>query len=127
MLALFAGVQGEAALGALSDRIGQILQQRSALGAAGDGSGTGHVEGTRSESVFSFCCGWFVEFLLWLATGILVAALPILAVGQIVPPEKLPHSPLLSRVAQVPVERPMERLMRTSESAAALCTLACFL
>ena len=101
MLALFAGVQGEAAFGALSDGIGQILQQRSALGAAGDGSGSGHVEGTRSEGVFSFCCGWFVEFFLRLATGILVAALPILAVGQIVPPEKLPHSPLLARVAQV--------------------------
>src|SRR6202051_1633915 len=82
-----------------------MLQQRATFGAAGAGSRSGHVERTRSEGVFSFCCGWFVEFFLRLATGILVAALPILAIGQKVPPEKLPHSALLAREPQVPVGR----------------------
>ena len=101
MFALFAGVQREPTLGTISDRIGQVLQESSALGATRDGAGSGHLERTGSESIFSFCGGWFFEFFLRLAGGILVSALPILAVGQRVPPEKLPHSALLARLAQV--------------------------
>jgi len=101
VFALFAGVQGEPTLGTISDGIGQVLQESSALGATRDGAGSGHVERTGSESIFSFCGGWFFEFFLRLAGGILVSALPILAVRQRVPPEKLPHSALLARLAQV--------------------------
>jgi hypothetical protein len=101
VFALFAGVQGEPTLGTISDGIGQVLQESSALGATRDGAGSRHVERTGSESIFSFCGGWFFEFFLRLAGGILVSALPILAVRQIVPPEKLPHSALLARLAQV--------------------------
>ncbi len=85
MLALLAGVEIESALGALANGIGEILQERSALGATGNGASAGHVEGPRSESVFffgSFVGGRVVELFFCAATGILIPALAILAVGQ---------------------------------------------
>src|ERR1035438_904630 len=88
VFALFAGMQGETALGTLADRVGEILEQSSALGAAGDGAGSGHVEGARSESVLALGRRRFFEFFFCAAprAGILVTALPILGVGQKVPP-----------------------------------------
>jgi hypothetical protein len=84
VFALFAGVQIEAAFGALADRIGEILEQGAAFGAARDGSGSGHVHGARAEGIFSLWI-WsrrLVELFFRAAAGILVSALAILAVGQ---------------------------------------------
>jgi hypothetical protein len=106
VFALFAGVQVEAAFWALSDGVGEILQKRSAFGAAGDGAGSGHVHGARSEGVFSFWSGRrpLGLGLLGSATGVLVTALPIFAVGQKMPPQsvqlKVPHCPPLQAAAQ---------------------------
>ena len=83
MFALFAGVQIESAFRTLSDGIGEILQQRSAFGAAGDGARARHVDRARSKGVFFFRSGRrLLEFFFRPAAGILVSTLPILAIGQ---------------------------------------------
>src|SRR5258706_2166330 len=87
MFALFAGVEVESAFWALPDRIGGSLQQRAAFRTPGNGSCSGHVHRTRSEGVFSFRLRrGLLELFFWSATGILVSALAIFAVGQEVPP-----------------------------------------
>src|SRR5258708_16957253 len=86
MFALFAGVEVESAFWALPDRIGEILQQRAAFRTPGNGSWSGHVHRTRSAGVFSFRLRRaLLELLFRSATGILVSALAIFAVGQEVP------------------------------------------
>ena len=83
MFALLAGMEIESALRALAHGIGEILQQRSAFGAARDRACARHVNGTRSESVFFFWSGRrLIEFFFRSRARILVSALPILAVGQ---------------------------------------------
>ena len=91
MFALFAGVQCETAFRALADWVGEILQQRSTFGATGDGPSSGHVDGPRPECVLFLRGNWLLKFLFWTTarTGVLVAALPILAVGQKAPPENV--------------------------------------
>jgi hypothetical protein len=93
MFALFAGVQIETALRALPDWIGEILQQRAAFGAAGNGACAGHVDRPRAEGVFFLDGGGLLEFLFWSSAGILVSALPIFAVGQRVPPSAISFQP----------------------------------
>jgi len=64
------------------------LEYLAALGAARDSARSGHVHGPRSEGVFFFRSRRLLELgLLRSATGILVTALPIFAVGQKAPPE----------------------------------------
>jgi hypothetical protein len=92
VFALLAGVEVESALRALSDWIGQILQQRAAFGAAGDGARPGHVHGPRAECVLFFWSGWLVEFFFRSRARILVSALPIFAIGQKAPPEDVSFS-----------------------------------
>jgi hypothetical protein len=86
VLALFAGVQSEGTLRALPDRVGEILQQRAAFRTARDGPRSRHVDRARPEGVLFFRGRWLIELFLRSRTGILVSALPILAVGQKVPP-----------------------------------------
>src|ERR1019366_1963301 len=87
VFALFAGVQSEAALRALPDRVGEILQQRAAFRTARDGPRSRHVDRARPEGVFFFWGRWLLELFYRSRTGILVSALPILGVGQKAPPE----------------------------------------
>lgn len=86
MLALFAGVQIEAALGTLSEGSGQVLKQGSALGTARHSARAWHVDGTRAKSIFSLRTGtwgrWLVEFFFCACAGILISVLAILTVGQ---------------------------------------------
>ena len=100
MFALFAGVQIEPALRALPDGIGEILQQCATFGAAGDGSRSWHVDRPRPERILFFrgCRLPRLSFFLRSRAGILVSALPILAVGQKTPPEKR----LILRLWRVP-------------------------
>src|SRR5208282_1022421 len=90
VLTLFAGVQIEAALGTLAEGSGQILKQGAALGTAGDGARSRHVDGARAESIFSLRTWtwgrWLVEFFFWACAGILISVLAILTVGQKRPP-----------------------------------------
>lgn len=93
MFALLAGVERKTTLWALPHRISEILQQRAALRTTGNGSGSGHVQWTRPEGIVFFGTAWFgsgwlFELFFWPTTGILVTALPILAVGQRAPPAK---------------------------------------
>jgi len=84
VLALFAGVEVETAFQtlSLSLRIREVLEQGSAFGASRNRSGSGHVDRSRSEGVFFFRSGCFLEFFLCSRAGILVSALPVLAIGQ---------------------------------------------
>ena len=82
MFALFAGMQGEAALRARANRIGKVRQQCSTLRAARHRSCARHVDWPWPERVLALDCRRLLELLLRAATGILVAALPIFAVGQ---------------------------------------------
>src|ERR1700687_1636897 len=54
MFALFAGVQIEPALWTLPDGVREILQERAAFRAAGDGSRSRHVDRPRPEGILSF-------------------------------------------------------------------------
>jgi hypothetical protein len=105
VLALFAGVEVEAAFWTLADGIGEILQQGTAFGTAGDGSRSRHVDGARAESIFSLWTGSrrLLEFFFCATTGILVSALAILAVGQkrlLKNESQTAHCPLLALRAQ---------------------------
>lgn len=80
MRALFAGVESESAFWAITDGVGQVWQEGAALGAARDGASSGHVEGARAKGVLFFWLSRLIQFSLRLATGILVAALPVLAI-----------------------------------------------
>ena len=105
MFALFAGVQGETAFRALANGIGEILQEGTAFGTAGDGSRSGHIDGARAKGIFSLWRGSrrLVEFSFCATTGILVSVLAILAVGQKRLLENDPqtaHCPLLALRAQ---------------------------
>ncbi len=85
VFALFAGMEIESALGALAEGIGEILQERAALGAARDSARTGHVDGARTESILalrSLSSRLLTGFFFGAAAGILVSALAIFAVGQ---------------------------------------------
>ncbi|SPE42711.1 hypothetical protein SBA7_1580011 [Candidatus Sulfotelmatobacter sp. SbA7] len=84
MFALFAGVQIEPALRTLPDGIREILQQRATFGAAGDGPCSWHVDRPRPERILSFGGRRLLRLFLPFRSraGILVSALPILAVGQ---------------------------------------------
>ena len=82
VFALFAGVQVEPALRALPDRSREILQQRSAFRAAGNGARSRHVDRARPERILFSRSRWLLELFFRSGTGILVSALPILAVGQ---------------------------------------------
>src|ERR1700687_6134517 len=97
VFALFAGMEVEPALRTLPDGIREILQQRATFSAAGDGPGSWHVDRPRPERILSFGGRRLLRISLSFRSraGILVSALPILAVGQ-----KTPHSPLLARPAQ---------------------------
>jgi hypothetical protein len=84
VFALFARVQGESALVAFADVGRQVREKRSAFGAARHGPCTGHVHRPRSKGVLflrsrrsGLLKRWFLS-----ATGILIAALPILGIGQ---------------------------------------------
>ena len=79
---LFAGVQSETALWALSDGIGEILEQRTTLRTTRHGSSSRHVKRTRSKGVFFPGCRRLLEFFLTAPTRILIAALSILRVRQ---------------------------------------------
>jgi len=103
VFALFAGVKIEAAFWALSESRGEVLQERSAFGAARDGARAGHLDWARSEGVFFLWSGGrLVEFFLSgiAISGILVSALPIFWVGQKSASLKTPHSPPLRGAAQ---------------------------
>jgi hypothetical protein len=100
VFALFAGVKVEPALRTLPERVREILQQRAAFGAAGDGPGSWHVDGPRPERILFFrgrrLPGLSLPFRS--RAGILVAVLPVLAVGHKMPPEKR----LILRLWRVP-------------------------
>ena len=98
---LLAGVQVEAALRALADGIGEILEQGATFGAAGDGARSRHVDGPRPERILSFRGRRFVELLFRSPAGILVSVLPVLTIRQKVPPAKRP----ILRLWQAPHKR----------------------
>src|SRR6266478_846277 len=81
-------MQVESALRALPDWIGEILQQCAAFRTAGDGPCARHVHRTRPECVFFLRRRRLLELFFRPATGILVSALPVFAVGQEVPPAR---------------------------------------
>ena len=108
MFALFAGVKVEPALRALPDRIGEILQQCATFRTAGDGSCSGHVHRPRPECVFSFRRRRLLELFFRPATGILVSALPVFAVGQEVPPAERSFSAFGSPGTRGSLMRPPE-------------------
>src|ERR1700687_3300346 len=103
VFALFAGMEVEPALRTLPDGIREILQQRATFSAAGDGPGSWHVDRPRPERILSFGGRRLLRISLSFRSraGILVSALPILAVGQKTPPEKR----LMLRFWRVPHKR----------------------
>lgn len=78
--ALLAGVQFEAALGALAERLGKHCQERAALRAARNRVRSRHVHGARSESVFANRT--LRRGLLLFRAAVLISALAVFAVGQ---------------------------------------------
>ena len=82
---LLAGVQGEAALGAAIGCAADVLKNAAALGAAGNGSGTWHVEDTRAEG-FRASTGLTFGFFGFLLFFVHVAVLAIFPVHAEKPP-----------------------------------------
>ena len=74
----------ESAFRTLPDRIGKILQKRSAFRATGDGARSRHVDAAAVRRCFLFWRQRIFRILFSSAAGpgILVSALPIFAIGQ---------------------------------------------
>ncbi len=104
MLALLAGVKSETAFRTLANRLSQILQERSTLGAARYGASPGHVEGPGAEGIFSFGSSRSFAVPLLSVTGavtrVFITALAVFWIGQRTS-AKLPHSAPLPQLAQV--------------------------
>ena len=108
VFALFAGMKVESAFRALPDWIGEILQQCATFRAAGDGPRSRHVHRTRSECVFFFWRRRLLELFFRSATGILISALPVFAVGQEGPPAERSFSAFGSPGTRGSLIRPPE-------------------
>lgn len=82
MFALFARVQFKPAFRTLPEGLAQIFKQGAALRAPRNRPRSWHVERPRPEGVVPLWRSRFLLLLLCLVTGVLVATLPVFAVGQ---------------------------------------------
>jgi len=86
--ALFTGMQFEATLRTLAEGLGQDLQNRTALRAAGDVAAPRHLDGPRAERILFFGRP-FARALLLLFAAVHVSGLTVFSVRHDAPPRAL--------------------------------------